>query len=110
MDDNLNAMFLADALDIVDEIGLPVIINGTTYQCSVSDAVLTQSLESGGLMDQISTLIKIPATTSNLTKRNTDFAIGKTATSESNVYRITGTSYKSGSAWIQLTVRDVNQR
>ena len=110
MDDNLNAMFLADALDIVDEIGLPVIINGTTYQCSVSDATLTQSLESGGLMDQISTLIKIPATVSNLTKRNTDFAIGKTATWENNVYRITGTTYKTGSAWIQLTVRDVNQR
>jgi len=110
MDDNLNAMFLADALDIVDEIGLPVIINGTTYQCSVSDATLTQSLESGGLMDQISTLIKIPATTSNLTKRNTDFAIGKTCTWENNVYRITGTTYKTGSAWIQITVRDVNQR
>jgi len=110
MDADLNAMMLADALDIVDEIGLPVIINGTTYQCSVSDAVLTQSLESGGLMDQISTLIKIPATTSNLTKRTTDFAIGKTATWESNVYRITGTSWKTGSAWIQLTVRDVQQR
>jgi hypothetical protein len=110
MDDNLNAMFLADALAIADEIGLPVIINGTTYQCSVSDATLTQSLESGGLMDQISTLIKIPATVSNLTKRNTDFAIGKTCTWESNVYRITGTTYKTGSAWIQITVRDVNQR
>ena len=110
MDDNLNAMFLADALDIVDEIGLPVIINGTTYQCSVSDATLTQSFENGGLMDQISTLIKIPATTANLTKRNTDFAIGKTCTWESNVYRITGTTYKTGSAWIQISVRDVNQR
>jgi len=110
MDDNLNAMFLADALAIADEIGLPVIINGTTYQCSVADATLTQSLESGGLMDQISTLVKIPATVSNLTKRNTDFAIGKTCTWESNVYRITGTTYKTGSAWIQLTVRDVNQR
>jgi len=103
-------MFLADALAIADEIGLPVIINGTTYQCSVADATLTQSLESGGLMDQISTLVKIPATVSNLTKRNTDFAIGKTCTWESNVYRITGTTYKTGSAWIQLTVRDVNQR
>jgi len=103
-------MFLADALAIADEIGLPVIINGTTYQCSVADATLTQSLESGGLMDQISTLVKIPATTSNLTKRNTDFAIGKTCTWESNVYRITGTTYKTGSAWIQLTVQDVNQR
>jgi hypothetical protein len=110
MDDNLNAMFLADALAIADEIGLPVIINGTTYQCSVSDATLTQSLESGGLMDQISTLVKIPCTTSNLTKRNTDVAIGKTCTWESNVYRITGTTYKTGSAWSQLTVRDVNQR
>jgi hypothetical protein len=110
MDDNLNAMFLADALAIADEIGLPVIINGTTYQCSVADATLTQSLESGGLMDQISTLVKIPATVSNLTKRNTDFAIGKTCTWESNVYRITSTTYKTGSAWIQLTVQDVNQR
>ena len=110
MDDNLNAMFLADALAIADEIGLPVIINGTTYQCSVADATLTQSLESGGLMDQISTLVKIPATVSNLTKRNTDFAIGKTCTWESNVYRITGTTYKTGSAWIQISVRDVNQR
>jgi hypothetical protein len=110
MDESLNEMFLADALAIVDEIGLPVVINGTTYQCSVSDATLTQSFESGGLMDQISTLIKIPATTSNLTKRNTDFAIGKTATWENNVYRVTGTTYKTGSAWIQLTVRDVNQR
>jgi len=103
-------MFLADALAIADEIGLPVIINGTTYQCSVADATLTQSLESGGLMDQISTLVKIPATVSNLTKRNTDFAIGKTCTWESNVYRITGTTYKTGSAWIQISVRDVNQR
>lgn len=110
MDADLIAMMLADALKIVDEIGLPVVINGLTYQCSVSDAVLTQSLESGGLMDQISTLIKIPATTANLIKRTTDFAIGKTATWESNVYRITGTSWKTGSAWIQITVRDVNQR
>ena len=110
MDADLNAMMLADALEIVAEIGLPVTINGTSYTCSVSDATLTQSLESGGLMDQISTLIKIPATTSNLTKRTTDFAIGKTATWESNVYRITGTSWKTGSAWIQLTVRDSNQR
>lgn len=110
MDQNLNDMFLQDALDIVDEIGLPVVINGTTYNCSVSDATLTQSFENGGLMDRISTIIKIPATASNLTKRTTDFAIGKTATWESNVYRIIGTSYKTGSAWIQLTAQDVNQR
>lgn len=110
MDANLNAMFLQDALDIVDEIGLPVVINNVTYQCSVSDAMLTQSFENGGLMDKISTLIKIPATTGNLTKRTTDFAIGKTATWENNVYRIIGSSWKSGSAWIQISVQDVNQR
>ena len=110
MDADLNAMMLADALDIVDEIGLPVVINGTSYNCSVADATLTQSFENGGLMDMIGTVIKIPATTSNLTKRNTDFAIGKTCTWESNVYRIVGTTYKTGSAWIQITVRDSNQR
>ena len=109
MNEDLSAMMLADAQAVVAEIGQNVIINSVTYAATVSEAVLTQSFESGGLMDKISTLVKIPATTSALAQKSY-MAIGKTLTWDNNLYRVTGFNHKPGSAWIQLSVQDAQER
>ena len=105
MDSSLQAMMLADAQAITAEIGQSVVINSVTYQACVSEAVLTQSFESGGLMDKISTMVKIPATSAALAQKSF-MAIGKTLTWDSNTYRVTGYNNKPQSPWIQLTVQD----
>ena len=107
MDSSLSAMMLADALELASEIGQTITVNSVSYQACVSEAVLTQSFESGGLMDKISTMVKIPATSAALAQKSF-MAIGKTLTWDSNTYRITGYNQKPGSAWIQLTVQDSN--
>ena len=107
MDSSLSAMMLADAQALASEIGQTITVNSVSYQACVSEAVLTQSFESGGLMDKISTMVKIPATSSALAQK-AYMAIGKTLTWDSNTYRITGYNQKPGSAWIQLTVQDSN--
>jgi hypothetical protein len=107
MDSSLSAMMLADAQALASEIGQTITVNSVSYQACVSEAVLTQSFESGGLMDKISTMVKIPATSAALAQK-AYMAIGKTLTWDSNTYRITGYNQKPGSAWIQLTVQDSN--
>ena len=105
MNSTLSAMMLADAQAIALEIGQTVTVNSVSYQACVSEAVLTQSFESGGLMDKISTMVKIPATSAALAQKSF-MQIGKTLTWDSNIYRVTGYNNKPGSPWIQLTVSD----
>lgn len=105
MDSSLSAMMLADAQALASEIGQTVTVNSVSYQACVSEAVLTQSFESGGLMDKISTMVKIPATSAALAQKSF-MQIGKTLTWDSNTYRVTGYNNKPGSPWIQLTVSD----
>lgn len=109
MDANLLAEFLADAQAIVGEIGQTVTINSVSYQATVGEAQLTQSLEAGGLMDKIQTLIKIPATTTNLAA-SAYMQIGKSVTYNSRTFRIVAYTYRPSSVWIQILVQDADQR
>jgi hypothetical protein len=109
MDALLAAEMLADAIAISSEAGQVVIINGTTYQCMVSDAQLSETLEQGGIMQKITTLVKVPATAGALSAQ-ADMQIGKKLTYNSRIMRINQISIKPYSAWIQLDVIDADTR
>ena len=109
MDALLAAEMLADAIAISIEAGQVVAINGTTYQCMVSDAQLSETLEQGGLMQKISTTVKVPATSAALATIE-DMAIGKKLTYNTRAMRISHITTKPYSAWIQLEVMDADAR
>lgn len=109
MDALLAAEMLADAIAISLEAGQVVTINGTTYQCMVSDAQLSETLEQGGLMEKISTTVKVPATSAALAAIE-DMAIGKKLTYNTRLMRINQITTKPYSAWIQLEVVDADAR
>jgi hypothetical protein len=109
MDSNLSAMWLADAQAICAEVGQTVSINGTSYAAMLSDPTLTPSLEAGGLMDKITTLIKVPSTTAALAAISY-MQPGKRLTFDARAYRVTAFTYKPGSAWIQMQCQDADQR
>jgi hypothetical protein len=109
MNSALAAMMLADAQAVTAEAGQTVTINSVAYAAMVSDATLTQTLDAGGLMDNITTTIKIPATTAALAAA-AYMALGKKLTWNGRTYRITGKTTKPGSAWVQLAVVDDDHR
>ena len=109
MDALLAAEMLADAIAISLEAGQVVIINGTSYQCMASDAQLSEVLDQGGLMQKISTTIKVPATAGALSAL-ADMEIGKKLTYNSRIMRISQITTKPYSAWIQLEVMDADTR
>lgn len=109
MDSNLAAMWLADAQAICAEAGQTVTINSVSYAAMASDPTLTPSLEQGGLMDKITTLIKVPATTAALAAKS-HMQPGKRLTFDARPYRVTAFTYKPGSAWLQMQCQDADQR
>jgi len=109
MDSNLAAMWLADAQAICAEAGQTVSINGTNYAAMLSDPTLTPSLEAGGLMDKITTLVKVPATTAALAAKS-HMQPGKRLTHDGRIYRVIAFTYKPGSAWLQMQCQDADQR
>ena len=109
MNSALAAMMLADAQAVTAEAGQTVTINAVTYAAMVSDATLSQNLEAGGLLDSITTTVKIPATTAALAA-TAHMALGKKVTWNGRTFRITGKTTKPGSAWVQLAVVDDDHR
>lgn len=110
MNSALAAMMLADAQAVAAEAGQTVTINGVSYPAMVADATLSQPLDTGGLMDSITTTIKIPATTAVLAAASA-MVIGKKLTWDGRTYRVASKPFrKSGSAWVQLTVTDDDAR
>jgi len=106
----LISMMLADAIALTAEAGQTVTIGANTFPAMVSDATLNPTLDAGGLMDQISTTVKIPATAAALAA-SADMAFGKKLTWAGRIFRITSKPFrKPGSAWVQLTVVDENTR
>lgn len=109
MDANLSAMMLADAQAMSAEAGQTVTINAVNYNCMTSDATLNPSFELGGVMDKIDTVIKLPATAAVLAAASF-MTIGKKVTWAGRVYRIVSKTTKPGSAWVQLSCQDADQR
>ena len=108
MDSALSAAWLADAQAIVLEIGQTVTINGTDYQATVGEPMLTQAFAAGGLSDTISVTVKIPATSAAIAAK-AHMQIGKTLTFDGRSLRVVGFSHKPGTAWLQLTTQDADQ-
>lgn len=108
MDATLSAMMLADAQAMCAEAGQTVTIDGTAFPAMVSDPTLAPTLEAGGLMERVSTLVKLP-TTSGVLAIKASCQPGKKLTFDGRVFRVTAFTSKPGSAWYQLQCQDADQ-
>lgn len=103
-------------------------VGGTpSFQVLIGQPLITQDLEAGGFMDRVSHEVRVVAATASWTTAYgtacaaaisagapvSSLAIGKTlvATEQGNrQYRIEGSAYKPGTAWVVLQVRAQNER
>lgn len=108
MDTTLSAMMLADAQAMCTESGQTVTISGTPFEAMVSDPTLAPTLEAGGFMERISTLVKLPTTPAVLAIK-ASCQPGQKLTFDGRVFRITSFSTKPGSAWYQMQCQDADQ-
>ena len=103
-------------------------VGGTpSFQVLIGQPLITQDLEAGGFMDRVSHEVRVVAATASWTTAYgtacaaaisagapvSSLAIGKTlvATEQGNrQYRIEGSAYKPGTAWVVLQVRAQHER
>ena len=109
MDANLISEMLADAQALCAEAGQTVTINSTSFPAMVSDPTFAPTLEDGGLMDRISTLVKLPTTPAVIAIKSL-CQPGKKLTFDGRVFRVTAFTTKPGAAWYQLQCQDADQR
>ncbi len=123
----LYSEFLPDAKEMVADFGVPGSCNAgaITFQCLISDPVITQSFQEGGFVDRTQHMVRIPAATASWSLPDgsngasaavisagapiASLAIGKKIVAGGKTLRITGQTYKPASAWITLVVIDDNQ-
>ena len=119
--------FLDDAKLMVDDFGVSGSCNSgaITFQCLISDPMVTQSFQEGGFVDRTQHTVRIPAATASWSLPDgsigasgatlasgapiANFAIGKKVVVGDRHLRINGRTYKPGSAWITLVVIEDNQ-
>jgi hypothetical protein len=123
---------ITDAKDIVGDMAdlaqTWTAVGGTpSFQVLIGQPMVTQDLQSGGFMERVSHEVRIVAATASWTTAYgtacaaaissgapvASLAIGKTlvATEQgSRQYRVEGSSYKPGTAWVVLQVRAENER
>ena len=123
---------IADAKDIVGDMAdlaqTWTAVGGTpSFQVLIDGPNITQDLGAGGFVDKVSHNCRVVAATSSWTTAYgvacaaavssgapvSALAIGKTlvATEQGNrQYRIEGSTYKPGSAWVELMVRAQDDR
>ena len=109
MDNTLAALMLTDAQAMCAEVGQTVTIQGTAYAAMVSDPTVQPRLESGGFMERVSTLVKLPTTPAIIAIKSS-CQPGSKLTFDGRVYRVTAFTTKPGSAWYQLQCQDADQR
>jgi len=103
-------------------------VGGTpSFQVIIGQPLITQDLEAGGFMDRVAHEVRVVAATASWTTAYgtacaaaisagapvASLAIGKTlvATEQGNrQYRIIGSAYKPGTAWVVLQVRAQDER
>ena len=100
---------------------------GTSWQVLIGLPSISQDLQAGGFIERTNHEVRLVAATASWTTAYgstcaaaissgaivSTLAIGKTlvATEQGNIkYRIVGTAYKPGSAWVTLTVRLEDER
>jgi hypothetical protein len=123
---------IEDAKDIVGDMAdlaqTWTAVGGTpSFQVLIDGPSITQELTAGGFLDKVSHTCRVVAATASWTTAYNltcaaalsagapvaSLAIGKTliATEQGNrKYRIEGSTYKPGSAWVELQVRAEDDR
>ena len=119
--------FLDDAKLIVADFGVSGSCNGgaITFQCLISDPMVTQSFQEGGFVDRTQHMVRIPAATASWSLPDgsngasaaividqepiASLGIGKTIAVDGKTLRIIGQTHKRPSAWVTLQVILVNQ-
>lgn len=114
--------------DLADLAQTWTAVGGTpSFQVLIDGPAITQELTAGGFVDKVSHTCRIVAATASWTTAYgsacaaglsgsspvASLAIGKTlvATEQGNrKYRIEGSTYKPGSAWVELQVRAEDDR
>lgn len=109
MDANLAAMMLADAVLNCAEVGQTVVINSVSYTAAVGQPTLQEQLQAGGIMEQVTVSVSLPAT-SALLAASSHYQIGKTLTYNGRTYRVVSLSYNPGDPYLTLQVQDSDQR
>jgi hypothetical protein len=123
---------IADAKDIVGDMAdlaqtWTTVAGTTSWQVLIGQPTLSQELQAGGFMETVNPEARIVASTASWTtsygtacaaalssgQPASTLAIGQTlvATEQSNrKYRIVGSTFKPGSAWVTLQVRAEDER
>ncbi len=124
---SLYSEFLADAKEMIADFGVAGSANSgaITFYCLISDPAVQTVLEAGGYCERTQYPVRIPAATASWSLPDgsngasaavissgapiASLAIGKKIVAGGKTLRITGQTYKPGSAWVTLVVIDDNQ-
>ena len=126
-DVSLYSEFLPDAKEILADLGVAGSCNSgaITFVCMLSDPAVTQVFEAGGFCERTQHTVRLAAETASWSLPDgsngasaavisagapiASLAIGKKIGAGGKDLRITGQTYKPGSAWVTLVVIDDNQ-
>ena len=124
---SLYSEFLPDAKEILADLGVAGSCNSgaITFVCMLSDPAMTQVFEAGGFCERTQHTVRLAAATASWSLPDgsngasaaiinggspiASLAIGKKIVAGGKDLRITGQTYKPGSAWVTLVVIDDNQ-
>lgn len=113
---------LNDAKEMVDDFGVSGSANSgaLTFQCLLSEPQVTQAFEAGGFLTQTQHTVRLPASDASWSLPDgssgasgaiisggapvASLGIGKKIVAGGKNLRVTGQTYKPGSAWVTLVV------
>lgn len=124
---SLYSEFLPDAKEMIADFGVAGSANSgaLTFKCLLSDPAVTQAFEAGGFVTQTQHTVRLPAADASWSLPDgsngasgaiisggapvASLAIGKKIVAGGKNLRVTGQTYKPGSAWLTLVVIDDDQ-
>ncbi len=113
---------LNDAKEMIDDFGVAGSANSgaLTFKCLLSDPQVTQAFEAGGFLTQTQHTVRLPAADASWSLPDgsngasgaiisggapvASLGIGKKIVAGGKNLRVTGQTYKPGSAWVTLLV------
>ena len=113
---------LNDAKEMIDDFGVAGSANSgaLTFKCLLSDPQVTQAFEAGGFLTQTQHTVRLPAAEASWSLPDgsngasgaiisggapvASLGIGKKIVAGGKNLRVTGQTYKPGSAWVTLLV------
>ena len=119
---SLYSEFLPDAKEMIADFGVAGSANSgaLTFLCLLSDPAVTQSFEAGGFVTQTQHTVRLPASDASWSLPDgsngasgaiisggapvASLGIGKKIVAGGKNLRVTGQTYKPGSAWVTLLV------